>query len=192
MQKMTLENRKLFAKLKEARFEPNGSLESLILERHGKSRENVSEKQFVALRNFLESFKKASEYRWRNAERSQQKFDRRYSAWPSEHISIPELMNDGAGSSKSGRPAKDFSDLSKRSRHRSTAPLREENSGEKLLHAAAIKLCDEGQGDFASVIAECQESPTSPSKYRRLSGVADALDSIPKNNVTLPTKISFS
>ena len=53
-----------------------------------------------------------------------------------------------------------------------------------------IKLRDEGQGDFASVIAECQESPTRPSKFRRLSGVADALDSIPKSNVTLPTKIS--
>ena len=108
------------------------------------------------------------------------------------------MTSDGAGSSegesaessKGGRPAKDFSDLSKRSRDRSTAPLREENSGEKLLHAAAIKLRDEGQGDFASVIAECQESPTRPSKFRRLSGVADALDSIPKNNVTLPTKIS--
>ena len=80
LQKMTLENRELFTKLKEACFEPNGSLESLILERHRKSRENVSEKQFVALRNFLESFKKAAEYHWRNAERSQQKSDCRYSA----------------------------------------------------------------------------------------------------------------
>ena len=195
---MPLDNRELFLKLKEAQFELNGSLESFVLEHHGQSKENISEEQFLALRNFLEKFAKAAKIRWKTADRSQQKLDKKYTEWLSESISIPELKGKGAGSSKGkgaetskgGRPAKDFSELSKRSRDRSTVSLRGENSGEKLLHAATVKLRDDGQGDFASIIADCQQSPTRPAKLRRLSGAADSLDRVPKTNIALPTPVS--
>ena len=65
-----------------------------------------------------------------------------------------------------------------------------QNTAEKLLHAAKTKLREEGKGDLVNLIDDANTSPSRPAKLRRLSGIADSLDQIPKKPITLPTQIS--
>ena len=189
-----LNNRELFEKFKEARFEWNSTLQNLVLARHGAKQENVTEDQLTAVDKFAENFSKAVDYRWQRSDRSYSKFSKKFSPWLSEAVSIPELKApraaDGSATpKKGGRPPKEFADLTNRAQNRSTAPLREENSCEKLLHAATVKLREEGKSSLASLIQDANKSPTRPAKILRISGIADTFDRVPKIDIHLPSKI---
>ena len=189
---MPLQNRELFKSVQTAQFKILAAQQTLILTGHGILIENATDAQSKAVETFLEKFIKNAAKKWKEADRSLVRLDRKYAKWLSEEVVIPELKapvkpKDG---NKGGRPPKEFSLLGKRSRDRSTAPLREQNTGEKLLHAAKINLKAEGKAGLVKVIDEADRSPTRSAKLIRLSGIADKLDKVPKKDLSLPTKVS--
>ena len=111
------------------------------------------------------------------------------SATPSATPSVTPSATPTTTPSKK-RKTKEFSELSRSQKNRSTAELRAANDTEKLLHAAQVSLKTSGQSDLATVIDEANSSPSRAAKFRRLSGAAESLEKVPRKDVKLPVKIS--
>ena len=76
---MPLNNRELFEKFKEARFEWNSTLHNLVLARRRATQEDVTEDQLSAFDKFAKNFSKAVDYRWQRSDRSFLKLSKKFS-----------------------------------------------------------------------------------------------------------------
>ena len=95
---------------------------NFILQSQGddRSSENLSDADLDTLNSSIANFIKISKSRWSEVGYSQSKLEKKNATWLSQNASVSEITPakkpDTASSSKAGRPSKDFSQLSKRSR----------------------------------------------------------------------------
>ena len=162
---MSLLNRELFLKLKQADFQTVSAVENAVLEHYKISRENLSDDQHKILEKYLGDFKKLAKKKWKEVNSSLAKLDHKHSTWLQSCVEVPDLVASKSKSTSGGRPAKEFEELSTRSRDRVTAPLREQNTGEKLLHASMMNLREEGKTGLVHLINDANQSPTRPAKF---------------------------
>ena len=194
---MSLSNASLFGKVKECKFYNGSSILSFVLQHLDLTLDAITENDLTELKKYLDNFIKQGKKKWRQANRDTIKFEKKFRHWLFQDAAIPVIKtatgSKGNGnSSKPGRPSRDFCELSKRSRDRSTVGLREENDSQKLLHAAKISLRTDGNKDLAFVMDEAVKSPTRAKKLRCLSDIAEKIVTVPEKPISLPQKISPS
>ena len=193
--KMPLSNGGLFLEVQKCDFKFDLSLLTYALESSETSSElpSLSDKDVDALSSLIINFIKVAIKKWKDVNQSVPRLKKKYDTWFSSTIDLSFLTPlpkiSSSSSTSAGRPSKEFSDLTKRSRDRSTSHLRSENEADKLIHAATVAV--KGiNNDAAFVFQETVKTPTHASKLRRLSGIADAMTEVPSKPVSLPTKMS--
>ena len=117
--------------LNDADFQIVSAVENVVLEHYKISRESLSDDQHKILDKYLGDFKKLAKKKWNEVNSSLAKLDRNHSTWLQSCVEVPNLVASKSKSTSGGRPAKEFRELSTRSRDRVTAPLREQNTGEQ-------------------------------------------------------------
>ena len=155
-----------------------------------------------ALEVFLGNFLKAAERKWNSAGNHSLHMEKKHGSWldqtaiiPAPAITTPKTTPKKkkmaeAAMPKKPTPRKDFSDLSKSQKDRSTAELRASHDSDKLLHAAKSVLKRDGKADVAAVIDDATTSPSRATKLRRLSGIAGSLEKTPRKPLSMPTKMT--
>ena len=189
---MSITNRELFEKARALNFEKDGSLLAFILER--KKIEIADDVESLDIDIFLQNFLKLAKKKWKEVG-SLLHLEKKFGylgGWLSKEAEIPDLNP----KKKTLRPpppppkSKEFFELSKLSKNRVTAKLRDSNETPKLVHATKTALKKEGKSDLAFIIDEAGKSPGRAAKIRRLSGAAESMEQAPRRDVSLPTKIS--
>ncbi|KAL4721260.1 hypothetical protein ACJJTC_000227 [Scirpophaga incertulas] len=103
--------------------------------------------------------------KWQTANRTESVFLKKYHNWLQNTLEIPkttilpERLN-------TGRPSKEFGELTESSKRRKTSHLRNEYKAETLLYAGQMTLREKGNVDSAYVIKDVMSSPTRGHKYR--------------------------
>ena len=140
--KMPLSNGGLFLEVQKCDFKFDLSLLTYALESSETSSElpSLSDKDVDALSSLIINFIKVAIKKWKDVNRSVPRLKKKYDTWFSSTIDLsfltplPEISFSSSSSSSSstsaGRPSKEFSDLTKRSRDRSTSQLRSENEAD--------------------------------------------------------------
>ena len=205
---MAITNRILFEEALALKFEDGPSLRRCIQRRRNASVSPEAEAEADAEAEDIEdpeldlyagNFLKLAKKKWREANGRRHIFDRKFARWLDEEADAPapptakptpSTTPKKTTPTTTPRKKKPFSELSDRSKRRETAELRKENPTTKLLQAAKTALKNEGEYDFAFVMEKAGETPTRASKLRRLSGLADAMETVPTTPLSLPTKIS--
>lgn len=115
----------------------------------------------VSLARFKSDLKK----KWEKASRKEDRFLATNEEWLNGSISLTmwEIVTP-----KAGRPPKEFSDLSERSKRRKTQDLREQGSLDELMYAAQMKQRSEGNLDLCKIMKDVTLTPTRASKYRKV------------------------
>ncbi|KAI4466571.1 hypothetical protein MML48_2g00000188 [Holotrichia oblita] len=120
------------------------------------------------------------EKRWRNAKRTYSFFIRKNSGWLSNIFNVPttlkatEIEKTSATQSSTsglsrGRPQKEFSQSSEKTKRRRIKLLKENSSPQELVFAAKSVLRDEGKRAAADVVSYATEySPERPVKIRKV------------------------
>ena len=184
--KMAITNSELFDKARESGFQALDSLRSFVLERKNVQQQDADT---VELDLFLENFLRLAKKKWRESGAHKRVLERKFGyagGWLHEEAAIPKID----AKKPTPRKVKPFDELSKRSKNRLTEELRTSNEASKLVHAASSSLRAAGRSDFAQVISEADKSPTRAKKFRRLSGIADSMESVPRAPLSLPQRIS--
>jgi hypothetical protein len=81
--------------------------------------------------------------------------------WLAGTLAIPRVAN------RPGRPQKQFSDASDRSKRRKTEDVRNTMDVELLIHATQLKLRSSGKRDASQVLKAITSSPTRATKYKK-------------------------
>jgi hypothetical protein len=81
--------------------------------------------------------------------------------WLAGTLAIPRVAN------RPGRPQKQFSDASDRSKRRKTEDVRNSMDVELLIHATQLKLRSSGKRDASQVLKAITSSPTRATKYKK-------------------------
>ncbi|CAH0552472.1 unnamed protein product [Brassicogethes aeneus] len=117
-------------------------------------------------KNTLNSFKVVYKRNWQACRRIDCRFLKKNQEWLNEEISFPTALV--SGSSK-GRPSKEFSELSDRSKRRQTMELRLNVLLDKLTYATQMSQRAAGNNDTAKILIT--NSPTMAAKFRRSASV---------------------
>ena len=179
---MALTNRELFKKAREEKFKCSAALLSFVLGR--KKMEAIDDVDTVAIEVFLQNYVKLCEKKWKEAGAHSRQMETKFgyagppTGWLNLEAAIPDL-NPKKPQKPTPQKSKDFFELSKSSKYRTTAELRAANETSKIVHAAKTALRKDGKTDLAFVIEEAEKSPTRAAKIRRLSGIADSLEKAP-------------
>lgn len=120
------------------------------------------------LQTTINSFKAVYKRKWLLANSTENRFLLKNQEWLNEKIRLPVGL---PGSSKRGRPKKDFCELSDRSKRRQTKDLRVNVSVDKLTYATQMSHRATGNKNTAHVIKEITKSPTRATKYRKAATI---------------------
>lgn len=115
-----------------------------------------------SLKRSLSHFKSDFKKRWYLANRKDERFLQKYSDWLANKIKLPVFSLPS-----SGRPEKDFNELSERSKRRKTEELRQQSSSEELAFAASVSHRACGNPDAADLIKEITETPTKATEFKK-------------------------
>lgn len=147
------------------------ALLNVVLEKNGEA--NPSEEYLKYLREKLRLFCIKLDKKWQESSRKSHYFKSRNAQWLKSEIifknyrAISEVPRSSLGA---GRPRLIFSDMSDRSKRREAAELStsKQNETDLLLRAACVSARKGGKNDLAVVLKETMQSPTRPSKLRKL------------------------
>lgn len=140
-----------------------------VYERLGISVDSDPEQYNLAdIKTQINNFNSAVAQKWTKAQRSLKVFLPRESAWLDVKITFSITSNPGTSKSTTGtgRPTKEFTDLTPSSKKRKMKPLVETYSKEELTFAAQHTLRLSGQRDAANILREVTE--TSPKRATQI------------------------
>lgn len=116
------------------------------------------------LRHFKSDFKR----KWVGANYTQDRFIKLNEQWLDSTITLPKFSFQNPG-----RPMKDFSELSERSKRRKTEELRNQATSEELTFAACMSQRASGDTNAAELIKKITETPTSATKIKKVIASAE-------------------
>lgn len=126
----------------------------------------------------LRYFKSDLKKKWESSNYMEERFIKRNEDWLNTSISIHSWTS----SRKSGRPPKDFRELSDRSKRRRTKNFREQIPVDQLTYAASVSQRAAGNTDASKFIKGVTASPTRAKKYREVIVKAQKTTAVKKHS----------
>lgn len=114
------------------------------------------------LRRFIKYFKTTFKEKWSAARYTHKRFLKNNEEWLNVTLELPSFTH------KAGRPVKQFSELTDRSKRRRTKELRAEVPVDELTYAASVSQGTSGKSDVSKIIKEITTTPTRAKKFRRV------------------------
>lgn len=135
---------------------------------------NCPEQSLNVIRRDLTHFRSDFKRFWISSKYFESTFVQRHDSWLKGSIAIHTWIS----SNKTGRPAKEFNELSDRSKRRRTEGIRKDVSTEELTYAASVSQRASGNVTASKMINEMTSTPTRAKKFKKI------IDSSKENKIT--------
>lgn len=122
--------------------------------------------QLEEFRKIINNFKIVYKRHWQACKSTENRFLEKHNEWLQQTIDLPCSPLLSTASSK-GRPSKEFSECSERSKRRKTMDIRKNVPFDQLTYAAEMSNRAVGNKDAAKLLHDIQKSPSRASKVRK-------------------------